>query len=111
MNREYGAAGADEMSETYVITFQVRAGKRERFLALLVPVLDAMKHEATFERASLHVDPEDANRFQLHETWEDRRDVLEVQLHRSYRAAWHSSLDELLERPREVAIWSLLRAD
>lgn len=99
------------MSETYVITFQVRPSERERFAALLVPVLDAMRHEATFERAALHVDPEDANRFQLHETWKDRRDVLEVQLKRPYRAAWHNALDDLLERPREVAVWSLLRAD
>ena len=62
-------------------------------------------------RASLHVDPQDENRFQLHETWTDRQDVLEVQLKRPYRDAWHAALDELLERPREIQIWSLLRAD
>lgn len=73
------------MSETYVITFQVRPDQRERFRALLDPVLDAMRHEATFEGASLHVDPDDENRFQLHETWKDRQDVLEVQLTRPYR--------------------------
>ena len=99
------------MSETYVITFQVRPSERDRFLALLNPVLDAMRHEATFVRASLHVDPQDENRFQLHETWTDRQDVLEVQLNRPYRDAWHAALDELLERPREIQIWSLLRAD
>ena len=99
------------MSETYVITFQVRPSERDRFLALLNPVLDAMRHEATFVHASLHVDPQDENRFQLHETWTDRQDVLEVQLKRPYRDAWHAALDELLERPREIQIWSLLRAD
>jgi quinol monooxygenase YgiN len=99
------------MSETYVITFQVRPSERDRFRALLDPVLDAMRRETTFERASLHVDPDDKNRFQLHETWKDRQDVLEVQLQRPYRAAWHAALDDILERPREIQIWSLLRAD
>lgn len=99
------------MSETYIITFQVRPDQRDRFRALLDPVLDAMRHEATFESASLHVDPDDENRFQLHETWKDRQDVLEVQLKRPYRSEWHAALDEILERPREVRIWSLLRAD
>lgn len=99
------------MSETYVITFRVRPGERERFRALLDPVLDAMRGEATFERASLHVDPDDEGRFQLHETWKDRREVLEVQLQRPYRAAWHAALDDMLEVPRDVQIWSLLRAD
>ena len=103
--------GANNVTETYVITFQVKPSEREKFTALLAPVLDAMRHETTFERASLHVDPEDANRFQLHETWKDRRDVLEVQLRRPYRTAWHAALDDLLERPREIAVWSLLRAD
>lgn len=99
------------MSETYVITFQVRPSQRARFLALLNPVLDKMRHESTFEHAALHVDPEDENRFELHETWADRQDVLEVQLKRPYRDAWHAALDELLECPRAVQIWSLVRCD
>ena len=99
------------MSETYVITFQVRPEQRARFLGLLNPVLDAMRHEPTFERASLHVDPDDENRFQLHETWKDRNDVLEVQLKRPYRDDWHAGLDEILERPRDVQIWLPLRSD
>lgn len=99
------------MSETYVITFQVRPSERARFSALLDPVLDAMRHEATFEHAALHVDPVDENRFQLHETWTDRNDVLEVQLKRPYRAAWHEALNDILERPREIQIWTLLRVD
>lgn len=99
------------MSETYVITFHVRPSQRVRFRALLDPVLDAMRHEATFEHAALHIDPENENRFQLHETWADRNDVLEVQLNRPYRAAWHASLEEILERPREIQIWTLLRVD
>lgn len=99
------------MTETYVITFWVRPSQRDRFLTLLNPVLDAMRHEETFMRAALHVDPEDENQFQLHETWTDRQDVLEVQLKRPYRQAWHEALDQLLERPREIQIWQPLRTD
>lgn len=99
------------MNETYVITFHVRPEQRSRFLSLLEPVLDAMRHEATFVRAALHVDPDDPNCFQLHETWTDRVDVINVQLQRPYRSAWHAALDELLARPRDIAIWQPLRAD
>ena len=93
------------MSETYVITFHVREGRSERFLALLKPVLEAMRDEKTFVRAALHVDPERPDVFQLHETWADRDDVLKVQLHRPYRAAWHAALEDLLARPREIQVW------
>lgn len=99
------------MNETYVITFDVKPEQRARFLALLDPVLEAMRHERTFVRAGLHVDPDNKNRFQLHETWTDREDVINVQLHRPYRAEWHAELDNLLVQPREIGIWQLLRAD
>ncbi|MBL8906160.1 MAG: antibiotic biosynthesis monooxygenase [Rhizobiales bacterium] len=99
------------MSETYVITFRVRPAQRARFLALLNPVLDKMRHERTFRYAALHVDLDDENRFQLHETWTDRQDVLEVQLKRPYRQAWHAALDKLLECPRDIQSWNLLRSD
>jgi quinol monooxygenase YgiN len=68
------------VSETYVITFHVKPDQRERFRALLDPVLDAMRHEETFVHAALHVDAERPYVFQLHETWTDRQDVLEIQL-------------------------------
>lgn len=55
-------------------------------------------------RAMLHVDAERPDRFQLHETWTDREDVMKVQLNRRYRAAWHAALDDLLERPREIEV-------
>jgi quinol monooxygenase YgiN len=93
------------MSETYFITFHVRPDQLRCFRALLDPVLEAMRHEATFVHAALHVDPNRPNHFQLHETWTDREDVLQAQLHRPYRAAWHAALDELLEQRREIEIW------
>lgn len=99
------------MSVTYVIRFQVEPAERERFLALLNGVLDAMRHEASFRSAALHADPADPCAFLLHETWADHQDVLEVQLQRPYRQAWHAALDEVLARPREISVWQVLRAD
>lgn len=64
-----------------------------------------------FIDATLHVDPGDDNRFLLHETWRDHRDVLDVQLKRSYRDAWHDTLPLLLERARAVSVWTPLRSD
>ncbi|MEH3046627.1 putative quinol monooxygenase [Sphingomonas adhaesiva] len=97
--------------ETYVITFHVKTDQVDRFRSLLNPVLDAMRHEPTFVRAALHVDPERPNVFQLHETWTDRNDVLNVQLNRPYRQAWHAGLDDVLAKPRQIGIWTVVRAD
>ncbi len=99
------------MSVTYVIEFHVRPEQRDRFLELLNGVLDAMRDEAMFVEATFHADPDDPNHFLLHETWQDHQDVLEVQLQRPYREAWHAALPDLLARPRAVSLWSPLRAD
>jgi len=99
------------MPITYVIVFDVRPQERGRFLSLLSDVLDAMRHEPMFHEAVLHQDPENENRFMLYETWEDHADVLEVQLHRPYREAWHAALPTLLTAERDIAIWQPLRAD
>jgi quinol monooxygenase YgiN len=99
------------MSVTYVIAFTVKPDQRERFLSLLNGVLDAMRHEQNFRNATLHRDPADPCRFLLHETWADHQDVLDVQLHRPYRAEWHAALPELLEKEREISMWEPIRAD
>ena len=99
------------MPVTYVIRFDVVPGKRERFLELLNGVLDAMRSEPMFHNAILHRDPENENRMMLYETWEDHDDVLNVQLHRPYRRAFHEALPELLASPRDISIWHPLRAD
>ncbi|MBR0672118.1 putative quinol monooxygenase [Neoroseomonas soli] len=99
------------MAVTYLIEFRVRPAEHERFLVLLNGVLDAMRGEESFVSATLHQDPEDANRFLLHETWRDHQEVVEVQLTRPYRAAWHAALPGLLEAPREVSIWTPIRTD
>jgi len=99
------------MSIAYVITFTVRDGQRERFLSLLTGVLDAMREEDRFISAILHEDPDTPRRFLLHEVWRDHQDVLDVQLARPYRAAWHAALADLLERPREIGMWTPVRED
>lgn len=99
------------MAITYLIQFNVVSEQRDRFLALLTGVLDAMRNELMFHQAFLHEDPGAPNRFMLLETWESHEDVLEVHLKRSYREAWHQALPELLSEPRDVSMWKPLRAD
>jgi quinol monooxygenase YgiN len=99
------------MTTTYIIGFAVRRDQRTRFLTLLGDVLDAMRHEDMFLNATLHQDPEDEYRFLLHETWADHQDVLDVQLARPYRQAWHEALPELLSEERSISIWKPLRSD
>jgi quinol monooxygenase YgiN len=111
MLREDAIEGRRQMSVTYVIGFEVKPGERDRFLDLLGGVLDAMRHEANFENATLHADPADPSRFLLHETWADHQDVLDVQIHRPYRTAWHAALPELLVTPRDISMWQPLRRD
>lgn len=101
----------DEDAVVAVVVLQVRHGREDEFLALLTPVLDAMRHEASFVNAVLHRDPEDASRFMLYETWADRRDLVEVQMTRPYRDAYMARLPELLAKPRQVSVWRGLRAD
>ena len=99
------------MNVTYLIELKVKAGQRECFLDLLTGVLDAMRREAMFVNATLHVDPTDPNRFLLHETWRDHDDVVAVQLHRAYRQDWHAALPELLDAERKISTWTPLRVD
>ena len=99
------------MAVTYVIKFHVVPDQRTRFLVLLEGVLDAMRSEPMFHEAILHRDPTSEYRFMLYETWEDHDDVLNVQLHRPYRQAWHEALPTLLEKDRDITIWQPLRAD
>ena len=99
------------MPVTYVIDFEVVPAERDHFLELLGGVLDAMRDEPTFHEAVLHRDPEAAHRFMLYETWDSHDDVLNVQLQRPYRRAWHEALPRLLQQGRGVAMWQPIRAD
>lgn len=101
----------DDQAVVAVVLLHVKPGRAAEFRALLDPVLDAMRHEATFVNAMLHDDPEDPSRFMLYETWSSRRDLVEVQMKRPYRAAYMAALPELLAEPRQVSVWRALRAD
>jgi quinol monooxygenase YgiN len=94
-----------------VVTLHVKPGHEEEFLGLLTPVLDAMRHEATFVSAVLHQDPEDPTRFMLYETWADRDDLVEIQMKRPYRRSYEARLPEILREPRRAEVWRPLRGD
>ena len=99
------------MPVTYAIIFDVVPEQRGTFLKLLNGVIDAMRAEPMSHRAILHQDPDSATRFMLYETWESHEDVLEVQLKRPYREAWHQALPKLLGEPRDISVWLPVRAD
>ena len=101
----------EEPGLVVVVALHVKPGCEAEFLALLAPVLDAMRHEATFINAALHQDPDDPTRFMLYETWASRADLVEVQMKRAYRAAYEARLPELLREPRRAEVWRPLRAD
>lgn len=99
------------MAVTYLIKFHVVPEQSIRFLELLTGVLDAMRYEPMFHEAVLHRDPQSEHCFMLYETWEDHEDVLNVQLHRPYRKAWHDALPTLLLKDRDISVWEPMRAD
>ena len=99
------------MAVTYLIKFQVLPEQSDRFLQLLTGVMDAMRSEPMFHEAILHRDPQSQHSFMLYETWESHEDVLNVQLHRPYRKAWHDALPTLLQQDRDISIWEPVRAD
>lgn len=102
-------AGSAPLAVT--VSLRVRPDRVEEFLRLLTPVLDAMRHEPTFVNAVLHRDPEDPAHFMIYETWADRRDLVEVQMRRPYRAAYEARLPELLREPRRPQVWQPLRGN
>ncbi len=94
-----------------VVSLHLKPGHEEEFLRLVAPVLDAMRHEASFVNAALHQDPEDPTRFMLYETWADRDDLVEVQMKRDYRGAYEARLPAILSEPRRAEVWRPLRGD
>jgi autoinducer 2-degrading protein len=99
------------MPVTYVIKFRVAPNGREEFLERLQYVLDAMRSEPTYYEAILHRDPQSENSFMLYETWESHDDVLNEQLNRPYRRAWHDALPRILQGEREISIWERIKVD
>ncbi len=107
-----GVSGAaDGAPIVVVVSLCVKPGHEEEFLGLLAPVMDAMRHEASFINAVLHRDPEEPGRFMLYETWADQEDLVEVQMRRDYRRDYEARLPDLLREARQVRIWHPLRGD
>lgn len=101
----------EDKTVTFLVTLQVKPEGLEEFLALLTPLLDSMRQEESFVNAVLHRDPEDPARFLIYETWRDLEDVVQVQLKRPYRAAYHARLSALLREERGIQVWKPLRGD
>ncbi len=100
------------MSEfVVVVSNHVKPGHEAEYVDLVTPVLDAMRHEKTFVNTVLNQDPEDPTRFMLYETWADKEDFLEIQMHRDYRKAYEARLPEILRTPRTMTYWRPLRED
>ena len=95
----------------FTVILHVKPGREEELLGLLVPILDAMRHEPTFINAVLHRDPDDPTRFMLYETWADLDEVKQVQIHRAYRQAYLARLPELLREDRQIQLWKPMRSD
>ena len=95
-----------QRNEVSVLVFlRVKPERMDEFLALLTPVLDAMRHEATFISAALHRSPDDAASFMLYEIWADRDDLVDVQMKREYRSTYEARLPDLLREPRRAEVW------
>lgn len=94
-----------------IVSIHLKPDCEAEFLALLTPVLDAMRDEATFINTVLHRDAEDPTRFMLYETWASRDDLVVVQLKRAYRQAYEARLPELVREPRQAQLWQPLRGD
>jgi quinol monooxygenase YgiN len=94
-----------------LVYLTVKLESCDEFMQLLSPVLDAMRHEATFVSTVLHRSPDNPTSFMLYEVWADREDLVNVQMKREYRAAYEAKLPSLLQEPRRAVIWERLRAD
>ena len=90
---------------TVVVTFTIRDGERERFLATLLAHLPSCVAEQTCRRMWVHEDPDDPNRFMLFEEWDDRTEFLEVQLARPYREPYMAATEHLWAAPRATTLW------
>jgi quinol monooxygenase YgiN len=91
--------------------FEFVPDRREEFLERLQYVLAEMKSEPTYYEAILHRDPQFENIFMLYETWESHDDVVNEQLNRPYRRAWHDALPRILEGEREICVWEPIKVD
>ncbi len=101
----------DKTPFVLLVTFHLKAGCEEEFLAFIHRTNDAMRHEPTFVNTVVHRSVDDPLFFMLYETWLDREDFFNVQMKRPYRAEYEARLPALLSQPREMKIFQPLRSD
>jgi len=94
-----------------VVANHVKPGFEAEYLELVLPIIDAMRHETSFINNVIHRAPDDPTRFMIYETWADRDDVFNVQIKRDYRKAYEARLPKMLRAPRDMAFWEPLRGD
>ena len=94
-----------------LVTFHLKPGYEEEFLAFIHRTNDAMRHEPTFVNTVVHRSTDDPLFFMLYETWLDREDFFNVQMKQSYRAEYEARLPALLSQAREMKIFQPLRSD
>lgn len=82
---------------TILVTFKVREGQKESFLAGLEKVVDTMSKEETFINSFVTEDTEDPNTLYNYETWaETRESFMETQFTKDYRQPYEAQIDTWL---------------
>lgn len=94
-----------EIPLTVLVTFRIKVGRDDHFLAILLPHLRRVANEATCMSMLVHRDVDDPTRFMLFEQWRDRDEFL-VQMHRPYRVPYNDALTDLEAEPRGVTLWT-----
>lgn len=101
----------DVQAFTMFVTICLKPDCAEEYLSLVNEVNNAMRHEPTFVNTVLSRGIKDPSLFKLHETWLDREDFFSVQMKHGYREKYEARLPALLQRPREMEIFDLVRGD
>lgn len=94
-----------------VVSNHVKPGCEGEYLKLVLPIIDEMRHEASFINNIIHRATNDPTRFMIYETWADREDVFNVQIRPDYRKTYEARLPEMLRTPREMTFWDPVRSD
>ena len=94
-----------------IVTLNVKPECMKPLLAMMHEVHARMRLEPTFVNATLHVGQDDPNQIVVHETWRDRRDFDEVQMHRDYRTEYARCMPDMVRTPREMRFYTIERSD
>jgi quinol monooxygenase YgiN len=93
------------------VTFSIKPGHADEFVAIVSEVLDRMRHEPNFVTTTLSRDPKTPGRFFLFETWKSRARFIADDLSRDYRKPYEARLAEISLGERQFQEWEQVRAD